>query len=187
MKKIMLVIGVILAAVFIILLIFALIFFLGFAGGGVLYKNPQRPAITYGEFPISVTCEIDGAVMVIKDIVICEYDGVETLGEAGKYRKWKAHLKSGNKRLTLLSIDETSELYCWYGSPDYYMDDLRNKTKEEYEQYRERNFNSDFIAYGKSENGEFKGISVSSDEAWERYRFRVVDVKYTPPIQNSFK
>lgn len=187
MKKVLTIIGIVLVALLLIGLILALIFWVMFAGAGALYSNPPKPEITYGEFLIIVTYEVHGEKRIIEDTIICEFDGFQTLGEAGKYRKWKAYLKSGNERLTLLKIDKTSELYCSYGLPEYYMGDLRNQTREEYEQLRQRNFSSYFITFGKMENGKLKSSAVSTDEAWRKYNLKIIDRKYAPPVLNSFK
>ena len=149
--------------------------------------NPPMPEITYGEFPISVTCEINGEIKEIKDTIICEFDGINDYGSGGKRRKWKSYLKSGNERITLLKVDETSELYCNYGMPEYYMDDLRFQTREEYEQVRERDLDSMFIILGKWEGNELKSNFIAANEAWEKYGLKIIKVNYSPPIQNSFK
>lgn len=184
-QKWILIVGI---GVLFIMLIVGLFYFLVISGAVFsLIPNPPKPDIINGEFPISVICEIDGEIKEIKDTVICEFDGFENLGSAGKYRKWKAYLKSGNERMTLLRVDETSELYCSYGMPEYYMDDLRFQTREEYEQMRSRDLDSMFIIFGKWENGELKSNFVSRNEAFEKYGLKIIDVQYSPPIQNSFK
>lgn len=149
--------------------------------------EPPEPEIKYGEFPIKITYELKGQIKTAEDIIVCEYDGIESLGSAGKQRKWKAHLKSGNEHITLLKIDEMSELYCWYGLPEYYMDDLQYESREEYEQTRKRNFHSSFVSLARWENGELKRSAVSTTEAWEKYKLKIIDVQYSPPIQNSFQ
>lgn len=153
--------------------------------GGIFSFTPNlpEPKITYGEFPISVTYEIKGEINVVSDVIICEFDGFENYGSAGKYYKWKARLKSGKERVTLLKISETAELYCWEGSPEYYMDDLRYETKEHYEKERERNFDSHFINYGEWKDGIFESISIPAEEAWKKYNFKIIDVQYSEPIR----
>ncbi len=101
--------------------------------GIVLMPNPPKPEITYGEFPCKLVYETDGETKVIEDTVICEFDGFENFGTAGKDRSWKTTLKSGNENLTLLNMrssNETNELgqpilelYFYYGNAAYYMGD----------------------------------------------------------------
>lgn len=165
------------------------IYFLMVISGAIFLfnPNPPKPEITYGEFPCRITYELNGEKKVIEDVIICEFDGFENLGSAGKYRKWKSRLKSGNERLILLKINETSELYCSYGSGEYYMDDLRYQTREEYEKFRESNFETYFITFGNLDQGEFKSSSVSVDEALKKYNLRILDIQFAKPIENSFK
>ena len=146
----------------------------------------KEPQITYGEFPISIVYEVSGEEKRIEDVVICEFAGFENKGSAGVFRNWKSYLKSGNKHIVLLKIDENSELYCWYGSPEYYMDDLRYMSQLEYEENRKKNFFSHFITYGVWENGEFKSKAISADDALEKYGLRIIDVQFGRPIENSF-
>ena len=99
--------------IFVIISIVVAIFFIIVVINGCDYTlNPPKPKITYGEFPFRLTYELDGEIKVIEDTVICEFDGFESRGTAGRYRIWKTSLKSGNERLTLLDLrplEETNE------------------------------------------------------------------------------
>ena len=78
--KIFLIIGIVLLSVIILVGAFYL-----FVLSGAIFmfnSNPPAPEITYGEFPIKVTCEINGEIKVIEDTVICEFDGFENLYDA---------------------------------------------------------------------------------------------------------
>ena len=179
---------IIISVLIVIAILLVVLYFLIISGGIFSFRtNPSEPEITYGEFPISVTFEFKGEIKVVTDKVICEFDGFENYGSAGKYRKWKSHLQSGKERITLVTISETAELYCWEGSPEYYMDDLRYDTREHYEQIRERNFDSYFITYGEWKDGIFESIGISLEEAWEKYNFKVIDVQYAEPIENNYR
>lgn len=157
---------------------------------GVIFSfspNPLEPEITYGEFPISITCEIDGETKEIKDTIVCEFDGINDFGSGGKRRRWKSYLKSGQEQMILLKINETSKLCCNYGLPEYYMDDLVYQTREEYEQTCIRDMDSMFIVLEEWKEGELESSFISANEAWEKYRLKIIDIKYAAPIQNSFK
>ena len=136
MKKALKITGIAVAGVLLSISLFAFIIFMVFQGGLLFLPNPPKPEITYGEFPISVTCEVNGETRIIEDTVICEFDGFQLEGESGKHRKWKAHLKSGNEQLVLLRVDDTDlsyEISIFYGRPDYYMGDFRYGRQEDYE------------------------------------------------------
>lgn len=183
--KIFLIIGIVLLSVIILVGAFYL-----FVLSGAIFmfnSNPPAPEITYGEFPIKVTFEINGEIKVIEDTVICEFDGFENLGSAGKYRKWKAYLKSGNERLTLLHVENTEipfEISVSYGQPDYYMGDLRYESKEEYEK---KMMDDRYLGYTQWENGVQTGCSIPKEEVWEKYKLKLLSWKIKPPIKNTFK
>ena len=40
--------------------------------GGLLYPNPQKPEITFAEFPFEIVYEIDGETVTLKDTYVCE-------------------------------------------------------------------------------------------------------------------
>ncbi|MCL2086050.1 MAG: hypothetical protein FWH05_00450 [Oscillospiraceae bacterium] len=152
-----------------------------------LFKpNPPSPEIKYGEFPLHIVYELNGEIIVLRDVMICEFDGFEYYGTPGnKRRVWKTRLRSGNERLTLLKIDEDTELYCWYGSPNYYMGDLRyGETPEEYEQDLRDSFEWGFISIRREG---FSNAAVHADKAWEDYNLRVLDYYFSKPIVNSFE
>ena len=148
--------------------------------GNLIIPNPEKPEITYGEFPFQLVYELDGEVQVIEDTVICNFKGFELRGTSGKYRKWESRLKSGNERITLLKADQNTELYFNYGSPEFYMND---PIAAGYEfRYRE------YIPCIKLENGVKRGDTImKTEEAWEKYKLKIIHWEYTPPIKNEFK
>ena len=79
-------------------------------------ENPPQPQITYGEFPFWVEYEINGKIIKVEDIIICEYDGVGN-GTDGKFLKWKKRISStGEEDLLLISEEnKKSILHCWSG------------------------------------------------------------------------
>lgn len=187
MKKKRKAIGIIVILFIIIsLLLIGILYFLVMSGAVFsLMPDPPAPEITYGEFPINVIYEINGETKVIYDTVICKFDGVESLGSAGKYRKWISYLKSGNKRLVLLRGENSElifEISVSYGIPDYYMGDFR-KNREDFEKLMA---DDRYLGYTQWENGVPTGYSITKEEVWEKYKLKVIDIQYSQPIQNSF-
>lgn len=182
--KIFLIIGIVLLSVLILVGVFYL-----FVLSGAIFmfnSNPPAPEVTYGEFPISVTYEVNGEIKAITDVVICEFDGFENRGSAGKYRKWKAYLKSGDNNFGFFPIGRdgiTLEVGIFIGSPNYYMGDFE-QSKEAYESMMA---DDRYRKYVEWKNGVKTEQSFSKEEIWERYRFKIIDIQYSPPIQNSFK
>jgi len=153
----------------------------------IFMSNPPKPKVVYGEFPISVTFEIGGEIQKVEDIIVCQFDGFETLGTAGKYRKWKSHLKSNNTRITLMrGYDENLqyEICVSYGLPEYYMGDLQNQTNAEYENARD---DIEHLSYIQWKNGIQTGETILKAEAWEKYKLKLINIVYSLPLNNSFE
>lgn len=154
-------------------------------------SNPPAPEITYGEFPFQLEYEIEGERKVIEDIIICEFDGFEQRGEAGRYRKWKAYLKSGMERITLLNTRDLNvadelgkqilEFYFYFGNAEYYMgDNLDNKQRSA------QDFRMVDYLY-QTTDGIIGGSALKAEEAYEKYRIRLINWDAPIPLQNTFK
>lgn len=143
-----------------------------------LLPNPPRPKITYGEFPFRLEYEINGKIIVVKDTLICEYDGVGINEGEGKYRKWKERLASGNKKVVLLKINDSKEIYYDPGDASYYMGDLM--PDEEY--------TPDFPDAGilERQGGIQNDSTISADELLKRYNIKLISWNYSKPIKNNF-
>ena len=186
MKKVFVIsiIGVLMVIMISVLSIFffAKIFIVS-GGFSVFMSNPEESEITYGEFPFRITYELKGEVKVIEDVVICEYDGIEDLGTAGKKRKWKSYLESGNERVSLLKEDDSLEFYFNYGAPENYMGDNQSRRYGEGLYY-----DLSYIPFIKKDNGiQLEDSGMKSEEVWEKYGLRIIEWEYSMPIQNSFK
>lgn len=140
--------------------------------------NPPEPAITYGEFPFRLEYELNGQRMVIQDRLICEYVGVGSDEGRGKYREWKGKLASGEERVTLLVVDENTEIYYSPGHANYYMGDMQENITF--------NHNSpDALVIRK--DGKFTTYSrIEASELLQQYNIRLIRWDYTQPIENSF-
>lgn len=156
--------------------------------GSLLTPSPPKPEIAYGEFPFKLTYELNGEIKIIEDIIVCEFDGFKSLGEAGKYRKWKQYIKStGNEYIQLLKVSDDLELFYSPESAEHYMGDPK--------------YSNDSVVYNAQPKTEFKSIEYAktnddgtitysaflTDEAYSQYRLRMIDWDPSEPIQNSFK
>ena len=179
--------GIVIAALLAIAFVIGFNFWFAFGGGVLFLPNPPKPQITYGEFPISIICEVEGTTKEINDSIVCEFDGFELRGESGKYRKWKTYLKSGNKRLVLLRGENAAgafEISASYGLADYYMGDYSMQSKEAYETSMKTDRYFGFIRW---ENGVQTGRIISKEEVWEKYHLKILKCEYSQPIQNTFE
>ena len=181
----MCIIGAVVSVLFVLFYVFVL------SGAfAILMPKPLEPQITYGEFPFTLTYELDGKVKVIEDTIICEFDGFVNRGTAGKTCRWKTTLKSGNEKLTLLDLrplEETNELgqtilelYFFYGTAAYYMGDNTNPFARDAE--------IDYVSYEfQTVDGKIGKSAYKTDVAYEKYKIRLMNWEHSPPIQNTFK
>lgn len=168
--------------------ILCLLFLSVVAFGGLNFLLPvPKPTVTSGEFPIKVTCEFNGETYTVEDTILCEFDGFEVRGEAGKYRKWKSDLKSGTERLVLARIengDVTDEIDVWYGFAAYYMGDYAERSREGCERMMKDQI---YLGHTQWENGaQVKAEVLLQTEAWEKFHFKILQIDYAQPIKNSF-
>ena len=189
-KTFFLVIGIIGGVLLTSLLYFAFMFFVAFGGLNFLIPVP-KPEVTHGEIPFQLTYEINGETKVIEDTIVCEFDGFIVEGENGKYRKWKTSLKNGNERLTLLDLRPLNEinefgqtmleLYFYYGTAAYYMGDNTNPFARDAQGF-------DYVSYEfQTADGKTGKSGYEAEEAYEKYKIRLINWECAPPIENTFR
>lgn len=171
-----------------------------------LMPNPPKPEIAYGEFPFRLTYELNGEIITVEDMAICEFDGYGERSTAGQSRKWKTYLKSrvagliptnekgretGFAWITLLDLrnddvfddfgHKVLELYFFGGNGHYYMgDDLGNHDRDA------QGFN--YVSYHyQNADGTTGGSSYKPDVAFERFGIKLISWEPSSPIVNTFK
>lgn len=189
MKKI---ISICIFTIFISIIISGMLFLFVISGAVFsLMPTPPKPEITYREFPFRLEYEINGENIVIEDVLICEFDGFKSLGAAGKYRKWNIYTKSsGERMIKLLDVREKNDYTDWGnqvlelcfdpGNAEYYMGDV---------EYRQRDGTMcEWVDYlHKKPDGTTGYSAFELDEAWEKYKIRLISWEVAPPIENTFK
>lgn len=153
-------------------------------------SDMPKPEVKYGEFPCKLVYELNGKQETIEDIIVCEFNGYKLIGENGRYRQWKTHLKSGNERLTLLDLRSSKEvnefeqtmleLYFYYGNAEYYMNDIGDRQRNAQE--------LDRVSYHyQTTDGTIGGSSLKAEEAYEKYKIKLISWEAALPIENTFK
>lgn len=145
--------------------------------GTLLSSPPPKPEITYGEFPFEITYQIKDEIVTIKDIYVCEYDGIGMNEGTGKYRKWKGYIKSTGEKGVLVVDDTPRQIFCSVGNSKYYMDDRESYDTDDYVPY---------IYYVQSD-GENTKTGIASEGILSYYDIKIIDWKLSEPIENSFK
>jgi len=142
-----------------------------------LSPNPPAPKITHGEFPFRLEYEIDGKRAVIKDTLICDYDGIGMDEGNGKFRQWKGHLASGKERVTLLKVSDNLEIYYPEGSPEFYMGDTDlPSTNQMFPDAARIEIDGNITSDGW----------VRSKDLLNKYKIKLIKWDFTPPITNTF-
>jgi len=173
-----------------VIVIIALLYLFVLSGAfSILMPKPPEPQITYGEFPFSITYEVNGEIRVYEDSLICEYAGIESRGTAGKYRIWNSKLKSGNVNICLLKVADselTYEISTSAGLPEYYMGDFQyGQDRYDYESvmHDER-----YLGYRELKNDEvINSYSIEKEKVFEKFKLRIIERKYSQPIENKFE
>lgn len=156
--------------------------------------DPLPPTIKHGEFPFELKYEMNGKTYDVSDTVVCDFDYVGVNGGGfGKIRWWKEHLKSGTRRITILSdnnvrsiikpdrIDSKIEIYYNYGSATYFMGDPRGSTSEKPQiEYIE--------TYSKSPKATVVDATpLTAEQLQKNFGIKIISYSYSPPIKNTFK
>lgn len=149
---------------------------LAIAAYSVISSIAKKPIITEGEFPFSITYELDGKTVTIEDVYKVRYvrnDGyADTLS-----RVYEGALKSSGEDQTLyvLKSDENTRVELMtHFYPDYLMGD------SEYEYFDEESFEPRIYYYDANET------EHSDEETLAAQGVKLISFKYPTPIENSF-
>lgn len=149
----------------------------------MIFPDPEKPAVTYGEFPFTIVYEIDGEIKTIKDSYVCKYTVRNDTASMGKYRYWEILLKSNSKeRCSILWSDGNTSLYCQIGSAAYYMGDKANDRNL----YTSKGFIEPFFFEKFQQDGLEHRRVISVNDIWEKYKIRIISYETSDPIENSF-
>ena len=178
-----------------IIALFAVIFYFWHIFGIGALTHESKPKIKYGEFPFRLEYEINGEQKLIEDTIICEFDGFETVSIGEKSRKWKTYLKNEKEmtsnQIILLDLqnddiyDELGRkvlnLYFFGGNGHYYMNDNSDTSVSDAQDFSH-------IAYSYKALDETVGHSTfKAQEAFDRFKIKLISWEAAPPIQNTFK
>ncbi len=124
------------------------------------------PEITYGEFPVELVYEIDGEIVTVSDIYVCEYEGYRH-----RRHEWKAYMKRTGELGFVLHKDLFTKIYCRIGYADYYMgENVEAPGMEAVVIYKD-----------------FSGSGVLFPaELYEKHKIKLISWTMPEPIENSF-
>ena len=135
-----------------------------------------KPTVTEGEFPFSITYELDGERVTIEDVYKVHY--VRNDGYADtKSRVYAGELKSSGEDGTLYTLkkDENTRVELW---TRFYADYLMGDT--EYDYFDDEPFEPKIYYYDAQET------EYHDEETLAAQGVKLISFEYPPPIENSF-
>ena len=168
----------------------------------MLVPSPAKPKIADSEFPFILTYEIDGNTTTIEDVAIVEFDGYGEKTSAGQSRKWTVYTKGNsssnskeekNNSLDIVILDVTAnneydkfgnkilELYFYGGNGHYFMSDKLGWLDRDAQEIDCVNYMCETV------NGELRYKSMDAEEAFEKFKIRLISWECAPPIENEFR
>lgn len=135
-----------------------------------------KPTVTEGEFPFSITYELDGERVTIEDVYKVHY--VRNDGYADtKSRVYAGELKSSGEDAAFYTLkkDKNTRIELWtHFYPDYLMGDA------EYDYFNDQAFEPAIYYYDAEET------EHSDEETLSKLGVKLVSFEYPEPIENSF-
>lgn len=159
-------------------------------------ETQRAPTIEGGEFPFHFIYEFNGKTFNIEDTVVCKFSGFDQSAWFTKPRTWDEHLKSGTKRISIISTENVpsvlnparvnnnnrSEVWLDYGIGDYYMGEdmsgrTRNKPRVAYlEEYSE-----------SSNITHIEDTPLTEKQLKDYFGIKIIEFTFSKPIKNAYK
>jgi len=159
------------------------------------YEETQpAPIIEDGEFPFHFIYEINGETFNIEDTVVCKFSGFDQSAWFTKPRTWDEHLKSGTKRISIISfenvpsvlnparVNNRSEVWLDYGTGDYYMgEDMSGRTRDKPRiAYLEE--------YSESPNvTRIEDTPLTEKQLKDYFGIKIIEFTFSKPIKDTYK
>ena len=136
----------------------------------------KKPTVTKGEFPFTITYELDGEKVTVDEVYKVRYDrnGGYTDSKTRIYIGEIGDMGEGNTFYTLKKDDTGRIELCTNFYPDYLMGD------PEYDYFEGAAFEPKIYYYDKDEQ------EYSDEETLLAHGVKLIDFEYPEPIQNSF-
>ena len=162
-------------------LILCIVYFLQITDTSRIKRGQLEPEITYCEFPVRIEYVVGNETIVIDDVLICEYKGIQqknllekiNIGDSIQ-RIWTCKMEKHNDSIVLYS-DNGITIDFSFGSADYYMGDVGINTT--YPSFR---------VFEKQSSGITNLTFLFSPEELQQYGIEIVRCELPEPIENSF-
>ena len=141
----------------------------------VLSSIAKKPAVTEGEFPFSITYELDGETVTIRDVYKVHYAGNGGYADT-KHRTYVGEVESLGKNQTvyMLKEDGQTRIELWtHFYPDHMMGDPDG------DHFEEEAFEPKIYYYDAQEN------EFHDEETLAAQGVKLIGYEYPTPIENS--
>ena len=173
-KKIIKII-IILIVGFIVICAFPFIYFVLVILYSMFIDIPSKPEVKHGEFPFELVYEYKGEQIIIKDTIVCDYDGYSWSLEGGNSRDWICDLQNDDE-YGQYYVDKENEptLYIEVPeAPDYYMGD------KEFD----KEYSKPVIRYIDKSTG----TNYEEKDEIEVVDIKIIEWKPSEPLKNNIK
>jgi len=173
-KRVIIVLAIVIISIVVISLL-PFLYFVGVILYSIFIDIPAKPKVIHGEFPFELVYEYKGEQTIIKDTIVCDYEGYSFSLEGGNSRDWICEFEQ-DEEYGHYYIDKEKEpnLYIEVPeAPDYYMGD-KNESKE---------ISDPYIRY----IDEATGTNYEEKEKIEVVDIKIIEWKPSEPIKNNFK
>ncbi len=142
----------------------------------IIISIAKKPTVTEGEFPFSITYELDGEIKTIQDVYIAHYAGNAGYNDT-KTRSYVGKIGNLGEGEIMYSLkrDENTRVEL---NTNFYADYLMGDT--EYDYFDDRDFEPQIFYYDEQE------VEYSDEETLLAQGVKLVSFEYPTPIENSF-
>ena len=142
----------------------------------VVVSIALKPTVTEGEFPFSITYELDGKTVTIDDVYKVNYvpNDADDNHKGRVYEGKRLSLDESDTNI-ILKQDENTRIELWtYLSPDYLMGD------PQYDYFEDNTFEPKIYYYDENET------EYCDEEMLAAQGVKLISFDYPTPIENSF-
>lgn len=146
---------------------------LAIAAFSVISSIAKKPTVTSGEFPFSITYELDGQTVTINDVYKVRYDGNDGYADS-KSRVWVGEIGNMGEGNTLYTLKQNGNSRIEL-STNFYADYLMDDAEYDYFEV----FEPQLYYYDAEEN------EYTDEETLLAQGVKLISFEYPAPIQNT--
>ena len=174
LKKIFIILAILIVG-FIIISALPFLYFVGVILYSMFIDVPAKPKVKHGEFPFELVYEYKEVQRIIKDTIICDYEGTSWSLEGGNSRDWNCDFQNDSEYGQYI-IDNINDQDLYIDVPeaaDYYMGD-KEYTKED---------TQPLIMF----SNEATGTNYQETDKIDEVGIKIIEWKPSEPLKGNIK